>query len=347
MKKISELELLRGGGIILVVFAHISFHYNTVLLQRLAIFFVMPLFFSISGFLFGYKDISYLNTWREKRKIIAKKVISLGIPYFLFSVIYIILFSFFNKYIDTNNTFELKNIFFILYSPVAQYWYIWTLLVFFLISFVILQVNNLRIVFGISVLLNLLWYVFYSDADLNVYSKTIIFYMYFVGATFLGQLYAKNNYTTVIKKKRTQYILVVLLAIFIVTSYLRVSQNSNIGMGYSALQLLNTFCGIFGFLFIMYNVSRVKILKKAILVIADYSWYIYILHSYFTSFSKTLLIRVYPNIDIYSYFVISFLFTIIGCILIGYFSKKISFIDFLFYPQKYLGLSMRGEHKED
>ena len=336
MKKISELELLRGGGIILVVFAHISFHYNTVLLQRFVVFFIMPLFFSISGFLFGYKDVICINTC--KRKIITKKVISLGIPYFLFSIIYILLFSFFNRFIDTNNYFELKDIIFILYSPVAQYWYLWTLLVYLLISSLILQVKNFRIVFGGAVLANLLWYVFYSDVDLTVYSKTIVFYIYFVGAACLGQLYARNNYTTLIDKKRTQFILLILLIIFIATSLLRVSQNSHTGIGNSVIQLINTICGIGGFLFIIYNASRVKIVKKAILVVANYSWYIYILHSYFTSVSKTLLVRNFPNIDIYSYFVISLLFTIIGCIVIGYLSKKVVFIDFLFYPQKYLRL---------
>jgi hypothetical protein len=124
--------------------------------------------------------------------------------------------------------------------------------------------------------------------------------------------------------------------IFLSTALLRFSEFRVAGWFTSALQLVNTISGIIGFLFIMNSISRFKCAKKVIFIIADYSWYIYILHPYFTSFSKTILMRVIPGINIYGYFASSLLFTILGCIVVGYFSKKITIIDFMFYPQKYI-----------
>lgn len=337
MQKVKDLELLRGGGILLVVFVHIIFNHNITILQYFAVFFCMPLFFSISGFLYGYKDISRLNCWENRKQYLRKKIISLGIPYILFSIIYIILNSWLSRYVDTNNSYEIHNVFLILYSPVAQYWYIWTLLVFFFISVSFLRLENYKIIFLISTILNAIWYFFYSDTDLTVYSKTIVWYMYFVGAAYLGQIYATNNYFIFLKKKKTQVYLFFLEIFFVATSFLRFSKYGVAGGLTMVLQLVNTVCGILGFWFVLYNVSRIKKIEKAIIIIAEYSWYIYILHSYFTALSKTILLRVFPDIDIYMYFVCSMVFTVTACIIVGYISQKIILIDFMFYPQKYLG----------
>ena len=89
-KKIEWLQIMRGLATIFVVFGHIvllKYQSDSVdLLSGIIYLFHMPLFFAMSGFLFGYKEINHSSSY-----IIKKKLIVLGIPYLVFSALYIVM----------------------------------------------------------------------------------------------------------------------------------------------------------------------------------------------------------------------------------------------------------------
>ena len=79
--RIDYLDIAKGIGIILVYIGHCSIDHNGALFRAIYSFH-MPLFFMISGLLYGYKRNIGIH------KTILGKIISLLMPYFMFSIIY-------------------------------------------------------------------------------------------------------------------------------------------------------------------------------------------------------------------------------------------------------------------
>lgn len=86
IKRIRWIDVAKGYGIFLIVLGHIL---TTGTLRRLIFAFHVPLFFILSGLT--------LNTNIRFKNFLVKKFKSLMIPYFTFSVISIVLFSFMIK----------------------------------------------------------------------------------------------------------------------------------------------------------------------------------------------------------------------------------------------------------
>ena len=86
MKRLKELDILRGIAICLMVFGHTWFTKEaTIEMERLIYGFHMPLFFVISGFFYKSPE-SYASV----KRIVLKKARTLLIPYFVFGIIYTI-----------------------------------------------------------------------------------------------------------------------------------------------------------------------------------------------------------------------------------------------------------------
>lgn len=83
-KRIDYLDIIKGIGIILVVFGH-SHGNSEFESYKWITSFHMPLFFIVSGFLISTKDIKEIKF----KEFLFKKSKSLLIPYFLFSLIYL------------------------------------------------------------------------------------------------------------------------------------------------------------------------------------------------------------------------------------------------------------------
>lgn len=96
-KRDINIDLIKGIGIILMVFRHARAPYSDfVLLFHMAIFFIA------SGYL--YKD-SYSDTIKSLKNYVVRKIKGLWLPYFLFTVLFILLHNvFINLNIYTDNT---------------------------------------------------------------------------------------------------------------------------------------------------------------------------------------------------------------------------------------------------
>ena len=78
-ERIRYIDIYKGFGILLMIMGHVKFG------QRFDLYihaFHMPMFFFISGFLFQYKDF---------KKLISRKFISLIVPYFIFGIFNLIM----------------------------------------------------------------------------------------------------------------------------------------------------------------------------------------------------------------------------------------------------------------
>ncbi|MDR0756609.1 MAG: acyltransferase family protein [Tannerella sp.] len=138
-KKRSEwVDFTRGIAIFLVVFGHVNLGcffcpafesaHDFLYTQHLILYsFHMPLFFMISGFIYGYKKTNY--NLCELKKALTGKLIALGIPYFIFSIT---LYLF--KYLIGGDDYLLswQDLFFQI-KPVEYYWFLYILFLIFCI----------------------------------------------------------------------------------------------------------------------------------------------------------------------------------------------------------------------
>ena len=90
--------------------------------------FHMPLFFMVSGYF--YKRNTEIKRIREYRVFVKKKIINLGVPYGVFSVVYIFLNMITS---NTNQSLNWLNLINIYKIPVAHFWFLYTLLLIFII----------------------------------------------------------------------------------------------------------------------------------------------------------------------------------------------------------------------
>ncbi|MBD5069159.1 MAG: acyltransferase [Lactobacillus sp.] len=138
-KRIFWLDFAKGFTIFLVVFGHVlAAIFNNIdvddgsgtmifkLIMYLIFLIIMPIFFALSGFL--YRDILSLKAYR---KMLLKKLISLGVPYLIFSILLVVLAIFFKLNVD--GVSELKDLLYIGVRPIAYLWFLQALFLAFAI----------------------------------------------------------------------------------------------------------------------------------------------------------------------------------------------------------------------
>lgn len=154
-------------------------------------YFHVPLFFICSGYL--YQKTPSDNSFTAWMRKTVKKLISLGIPYFVFSLATWLLKEIFSSQVNTENEGLFKSLFLF---PLSPYWYLYALFLIFLITpcfknkkmlytgvitAVVLKIISVFFDFSIyavsTVLQNEIWFVIgmtlaMSDAD-KILSKSI------------------------------------------------------------------------------------------------------------------------------------------------------------------------------
>ena len=324
-KKIEWLECIRGGAILLVVLGHLSLIGGGGTYSRFIYLFHMPLYFSISGFLYGYKEVGKKF---DEKNFIYKKVISLGIPYLFFSVVYIIFNVSLQKYVHMNTQVNIMEIFSLFWKPVAHYWFLWVLVIYFVI--VALVGKNRK---GLIVLLLIGMAIALADGNgykmLDpTYRKALIYFMFFIGASLLGE-----RFKTEINMKANAFEKILLFIVSTVFFWLLAL--NIVCIEYQPLQeIFARIFGIVSFVGWIFLLKRYTVIQSILSVIGGYSWYIYLLHSYFLCAIRFLLTRMIPNGNPPIEMMLGMTCTVIGCIAIGKICKKVGWLDYIFYPYK-------------
>lgn len=114
--------------------------------------FHVQLFFVCSGYLYQRfkKDISLKGHFRN----VGNKAIALGVPYFIFSGITLIMKNAFSGKVNSEATPVLKTLFI---KPMAPYWYLYVLFFLFLIIPCVKDSKKLYLIFALSVIIKILY----------------------------------------------------------------------------------------------------------------------------------------------------------------------------------------------
>lgn len=325
MKKRNEfVDELRGYACFLIVVFHVILGIRKAAWQGIYIpheelffenyfnSFHVALFMFISGFVY-----KYTGGWERKKSkyvFLRNKFIDLAVPYFFFSIIYIIINSLFSSSVNTE--FELIDILKIWRTPVAQYWFLYTL--FFIFLFFVLIDGRLDKKIVISILFVIAFFRAYYKINLGPFSSFFTYAGIFGVGSMIENLKVKK-----LGNWWKAFIFMISLGAFFLSFYFSVNEVWVIG-------LLLKFIGIYGSIQLI-SLIDCTVIKKILLFISRYSFHIYLLHTIFTSAIRILLIKM----SIYNYYIHTIIGILVGILIpciIGFISSKYSILNFVFAP---------------
>lgn len=301
--RIKWVDYAKGIGIILVVYGHVLRGINTSpimvpdlffqLSDKLVYGFHMPLFYLLSGL--------FLEKWMDRGVGgIIQKCKTLMIPYIIWSLlqgsINVILSSY------TNTPKSWLDIFSIFATPIAQFWFLYTLFIMFLLYFIFRKFFSLYIIGVLSIIM----YFFAPFMEVWVFSDLFSFFIYFItGAIIMKSL----RFDLGLVNFTPKYILFSLVT-FVVLNIIYLSFEINPYIEH-LFEFLVAASGI--------NIITVIAIKnintnksKHILILGRYSMPIFLTHILFTAGLRIMLLSL---LDVNSVVLHITLGTILGLVL--------------------------------
>ncbi len=257
----------------------------------------VPLFFSISGYLFFLKTQGSINEFISK---LQKRVKTILIPYLFWSVLWFLIFMvlqsipelsvFFNKKLIVNcSTAEKMNTIFL--SPIPyQLWFLRDLMLLSILSPLLFYLLK-SIKFGFLILIFLIWFF---DINLAILSNESLFF--FILGSFISIHYDKILLIK-FEKKAWLYFSVWIIIIVIKTLILHFQHEF-----ITLLTFLHKISVIFGILAIwsLYDRIVLKLKKTSDLKYMNYSFFIYLFHEPMLQFVKKALFYITNNSELMS-----------------------------------------------
>lgn len=336
MEKREEwIDFAKGIAILLVVIGHVNlgflqanmFQPQQELMKYLhfTIFsFHMPLFFMISGYL--YAKTWKINDLKDYKYNITKKIINLGIPYIVFSILQGFIKIIMSK--SVNGEITINDIVKIPIKPFNQFWYIYALIgIFIFVALLDLAVRNNFIVCGI--LFVGIVFIYYLKFPIPMINYIFNYSLYF----YLGKII--YNYNAILKSK------ILLIASIIIYMVLNGFDFHNMDIKFNVynelfIGILLAATGSYFILFITRNLKK----NKTVCYLGKMSFQIYLLHIIFGSGIRVVLIKMHIN-NIVIHYIVGITLGIIAPILIYKVASKVKILDFLFFPYKNLKTSKK------
>lgn len=312
-KRIQWVDISKGIGILLVIYGHaLGGIINALPATRATILsvpyniiygFHMPLFFFLSG-IFAVKWVQ-----RNFRLALHQKVVSLVIPYFVWTIITGTIMALAQKY--TNSGLGVRNILISPIAPFSEYWFLYVLFFIFLVYYIgnrIIGANGLLI---LSVILFLMRPLIYKYWILDAFSLNFVFFC--IGTKF----FTLKKFWTIFQYTKFRLFLVSVLFIVINILYLKViGFNNYLYISYS--KALTVSCGILLTVYLAQLVEKVKWLSACLVWLGQASMAVYVMHLIPIAGSRIFALRF---LHINNLVVLSFIISIIALIacLIGYY----------------------------
>lgn len=286
MKRLKEMDILRGIAILLVVVGHSFPDSNTNVFNNVQIYkylykiiysFHMPLFFFISGF-FAKKAYNIINI-KQYFKFITKKFNRLMIPYFFITALAIPVKLIMNKY--AVRPISLSSLLFstVLYpwdNPIIFFWFLYTLFIIFCILPLILKVNK-KVLFVTLIIINICPVFYGSLFNINGVIKNLIY-------VYLGLIFNDYYEKYVLMDKKTIIAIGSLIALVFLNF---VNVNKFI---LPILSLGKSILGITAFINISYLIKNTQI-GDIFNTLGTYSYDIYLFSWFFQTGSRVVFLQ--------------------------------------------------------
>lgn len=280
--------------------------------------FHVPLFFICSGFLYQKSNkVHNLKSWSHN---VADKLLNLGIPYFTFSIITLLLKVIFSDYVNTEANNFVNSLFI---NPIAPYWYLYVLFFFFLLIPCVSSKKQADILLIVALVLKI---VNIAVHDLGYHLP----YIFSLTSRFIwfafGMWLAVHEIHLDIKRKKALMILSFVTAVILSLFFFRQYTNNE------------TIKFIIGILFITailicLQITDTKLINKISFKFSEYFMPVFLMHTIFSAGIRAVLFKLgITNAVLHILFgiIASFLLPI----LVYKVAKKIPILQFFFYPRK-------------
>lgn len=281
MIRLISIDIAKALCIILVVIGHYVPDNSPgwyIFMVQIIYSFHMPLFMFVSGYVYWAirKSIEY-------QKFVWKKFQRLMIPYFFVSVIIISIKLFTEKYLFVQNPTSLSSLYEMFYLPIAGY-FLWFVYALFLMFLIIPAFNTSRKLFFLlitSLILYLSPVNFPPIFCLEEFRRMLFYFVLGCCASEFSKVRSIIN-----RKTNVLITLCVFIGIYTVRSYIEISMIEKV------LGICIALSGIVLVLKISKMIGLKAKLTSIFLNIAVCSYTIYLFHTTFEGFAKSLLMKV-------------------------------------------------------
>ncbi|MBR5479473.1 MAG: acyltransferase [Clostridia bacterium] len=316
------VDRLKGYACFLVVIGHVIMGIRLAGIDVPSIFPAAETFiwsFHVSLFLFLSGQVYTLTGgWKGKQtrfNFIKHKAITLGVPYIIFSVVYILINSFAG---GANNQSSYADILLIWKTPIAQYWFLYALFFLFVTWALLGKFKNWQItifVVGIAYLVPLLGGTF-GPLEVVMYSAL----PFGVGTCF--------KIATVDKGHPIAKIAVILLHIAVCAVLIKLGV-----MGMFGVKELIMFFGIYASILFISMLSKFGIVSRFLDFFNKYSFQTYLLHTIFTAGIRMVFIKM--NVTHWGIHLVGGLLVGILCpVIVAKIAERIPVLNRCFFPLK-------------
>ena len=328
------VDALKGYACFLVVFGHVimgirksglAIPYGAHNLEEFIWTFHVALFMFLSGYVYHIT-----GEWSKKENrisFIKYKFINLAIPYFVFSIFYILVNSVLGE-ANVNNAMSVSDVVYLWKEPVAQYWFLYDLF-FLFVSFTLLSkwLKNCQITL-LLVMIRVIFYILKVSIPMPFAAMVRMALPFGLGAS-IKQLY--TDQMSGFKKA----VLIIIHFVFVEwVLYYQLDQ-------YILVDFFIAVLGCFSSIALISSLVRIQPIEQILLWICKYSFPIYLLHTIFTAGIRVVLLKCGMN----NYFV----HVMFGCavgifipVICSMICNKIDFLNFFFFPERILKKGKRS-----
>ncbi len=330
------LDIMKGLAILLVVIGHMLRGFTAAGLHPesqdyfdyidFTIYnFHMPLFFMLSGYLYSRNE--QLNTLAAYPDFVLKKLVRLGIPYIIFSLIQGSIRLCMSGH--TNQAITGSTLLSIWYEPFDQFWFLYALFIIFLIVPLLERlVKNTPFIFLSLLLLEITAPLIRTEIPMIDLFVANVFYFY-CGSLLLRVSGGQPFQTPVLIGGSMLYLFFNLLF------YSR----PNVPWILSEL-LAPSFLASTGIIFSLtvtrFLLLKVNALKTLFNWLGLYSFEIFLIHSMVSASARIALSKIFHTDDLMLHVIFGLGLGILIPILVSLAAKKWPPLEFTFYPGKYI-----------
>lgn len=287
--------------------------------------FHVPLFFICSGYL--YQQFSCVNSLRSWKNNVIKKIVSLGIPYFIFSILTWLLKTIFSRTVNSGMEYGLLSTLF--FNPTAPYWYLYCLFLIFIITPTVPNTKSGWWILGISIIFKVISIVW----ECPIYAMAVLFTneIWFV----LGMLLCKIN----IKKNFKRYALAIGVAIGITFFAVSIIFYDAIAT-YSIIYFLVGLMACLAVILVIGYAYCENRPGKVFSFMAKYTLPIFLMHTLFAAPVRIALLKI-GVYNAFIHIILGLIFSFLGPIVAAEIMSKVKWLDFILYPSKYIKLKKK------
>lgn len=271
MKK-DYIQVLRGIAILGVLMIHVTSNSesNLTLVIRQLVNYAVPLFLFIAGYLINtekFNNKDYIKSFYKKR------VLRVGIPYLIFSIIAFLLSE------DLRKLSLAKKIFFLLTGQANSiYYYILVYIQLILLTPILIKLLNkidAKFIYSITILSRIIEYILILTGHQLRFPYNSLFFPTWILFYYMGLVFKNTNKSLNIKKISTLTIIMFILSICEGVIWLKLGYTS---VAVSTAKISSLFFGFYFIEFLIYFKDSLN--NKLLKFIGDNSFGIYLIHMF-------------------------------------------------------------------